>query len=56
MTKNNADLNKKFAAEINSYLRNRLINNFRFNVTIANFYEVYKVFKNYLDRDMIKRF
>ena len=55
--KNNADSNKKFAAEINSYLSkiDSSINNFRFNVTIANFYEVYKVFKNYLDRDVDKK-
>ena len=55
--KNNADSNKKFAAEINNYLSkiDSSINNFRFNVTIANFYEVYKVFKNYLDRDVDKK-
>ena len=44
----------KFNSEINSYLFriDQTINTFRFNVSIANFYEVYKIFKNYLETDI----
>ena len=31
------------------------INNFRFNVSIANFYEVYNFFKNYIDAEISRK-
>ena len=54
---NKGDLNKKFVSEINSLLVkiDKTINSFRFNVTIAHFYETYKIFKNYLDKDVDKK-
>ncbi len=55
--KNNEGSNKKFIAEINSYLSkiDNSINNFRFNVTIAHFYEIYKLFKTFLDKEVSKK-
>ena len=55
--RNSGDSNKKFLAEVNSYLSkiDNSINNFRFNVAIANFYEVYRVFKNYLVKNVDKK-
>ena len=54
---NKGNLNKKFVSEINSLLVkiDKTINSFRFNVTIAHFYETYKIFKNYLDKDVDKK-
>jgi leucyl-tRNA synthetase len=45
------NLDRKFALEINNYVNkiDSSIKNFRFNVSIAHFYEVYKVFKESLD-------
>ena len=45
-------LEKEFQLKINGYLNkiDKSINDFRFNVTIALFYEIYKVFRHYLDK------
>ena len=45
------NLDRKFTLEINNYVNkiDSSIKNFRFNVSIAHFYEVYKVFKEGLD-------
>jgi leucyl-tRNA synthetase len=45
------NLDRKFALEINNYVNkiDSSIKNFKFNVSIAHFYEVYKVFKEGLD-------
>ena len=44
-------LDRKFTLEINNYVNkiDSSIKNFRFNVSIAHFYEVYKIFKEGLD-------
>ena len=46
----------KFKTELNDYLIKitNSIENFRFNVCIANFYEVYKIMKNYLNKPIPK--
>ena len=46
------ELEKEFQLKINGYLNkiDKSINDFRFNVTIALFYEIYKVFRHYLDK------
>ena len=49
--------NKKeqnFCAKINSYINkiDNTISTFRFNVSIANFYEVYKILKDHLDENI----
>ena len=52
--KSNKEIEKKFILEINNYV-NKIdisINKFRFNVTIANFYEVHKYLKNNLDKEI----
>jgi leucyl-tRNA synthetase len=48
------DKNEKFTIEINNYMNkiDTSINNFRFNVSIAHFYEVYKYFKNNLEKEI----
>ncbi len=48
LNKNSED---KFVSEINNYIHkiDNSINSFRFNVAIANFYEVYKLFNNYIN-------
>jgi leucyl-tRNA synthetase len=45
------NLDRKFTLEINNYVNkiDSTIKNFRFNVSIAHFYEVYKIFKEGLD-------
>ena len=45
------NLDRKFTLEINNYVNkiDSSIKNFRFNVSIAHFYEVYKIFKEGLD-------
>ena len=45
---------QEFVAGINSYIFkiDNTIKNFRFNVSIAHFYEIYKFFKDYLERDI----
>ncbi len=47
-------LEKKLVQEINDFVFkiDESIKNFRFNVTIANFYQVYKTLKDYLDLDI----
>ena len=47
-------LDKKFELEINSLIIkiDNSIENFRFNVSIAHFYEMYNLFKNHLDSDI----
>ena len=44
-------LEKKFEMEINSFVQkiDSSIQDFRFNVSIANFYEVYKIFNKYVE-------
>jgi leucyl-tRNA synthetase len=50
----NKQKEQEFIAGINSYIFkiDNSIKNFRFNVSIAHFYEIYKLFKDYLDRDI----
>ena len=45
-------IEKKFDMEVNNYLSkiDASINSFRFNVSIAHFYEVYNFFKSYIDK------
>ncbi len=52
--KSNKELEKKFTLEINSLILkiDNSIQNFRFNVSIAHFYELYKIFKNYLENEI----
>ncbi len=48
------DLEKKFYAEINNFI-NKIdlsVNNFRFNVAVANFYEIYNFFKENFDKNL----
>ena len=39
--------------KVNSYVNkiDKSINDFRFNVSIAYFYEVYKIFKDFLEKN-----
>ena len=50
----NKSVEKKFLNEINNYIFkiDNSINEFRFNVSIALFYEVYNVLKNYIDKEI----
>ncbi len=50
----NKPIEKKFTAEINDFVNkiDDAIKNFRFNVSIAYFYQVYKVFKDSLDYEI----
>ena len=52
--KANGDLEKKFSSGINSFVSkiDNSIENFRFNVSIAQFYEIYNFFKEYLSSDV----
>ncbi len=52
--KSNTTLEKEFINEINSYVSkiDSSINNFRFNVSIAQFYEVYNFFKISITKDL----
>ena len=47
-------IENKFNLEINNYINkiDSSINNFRFNVSIAYFYEIYKLLKDYLDKNI----
>ena len=51
-----ANSEKSFTTKINSFANkiDNSIKNFRFNVAIALFYEVYKIFKDELDSDLEK--
>ena len=51
------NINKKVTLEINNFVIkiDDSINNFRFNVTIANFYQVYNTLKNYLNLEVSKQ-
>ena len=48
------EVETKFISEINSHVNkiDRSIKDFRFNVSIAHFYEVYKYFREYIDGDV----
>ena len=50
------NITNKFKAEINNYLIKitETIENFRFNVSIANFYEVYRLMNDHLDKPIPK--
>ncbi len=50
----NKSIEKKFLNEINNYIFkiDNSINEFRFNVSIAHFYEVYNVLKDYIDKEI----
>ncbi len=52
--KSNDEINNKFNLEINSYVNkiDNSIKNFRFNVSIAYFYEVYNIFKTSVQTDL----
>ena len=56
---NNGDqeLGNEFEEKINSYISkiDKSINEFRFNVTIALFYEVHKIFKYYIDKKIANK-
>ena len=47
-------MKKKFLNEINNYIFkiDNSINEFRFNVSIAHFYEVYNILKDYIDKEI----
>ena len=47
-----SEIEKKFILEINNYINkiDTTIKNFRFNVSIAHFYEIHKYFKNSLEK------
>ena len=50
------NLEKNFTNTIDKYVFkiDRLINNFQFNVVIANFYEIYNYFNNHLEKNISK--
>ena len=50
------DHEKDFTMKVNSYVNkiDKSINDFRFNVSIAYFYEVYKIFKDFLEKKISK--
>ncbi len=54
--KNNKEINKKFDSEIDSYVSkiDSSIKEFKFNVSIAHFYEVYNIFKISVQKDLEK--
>ncbi len=47
-------LDKEFDSKINSYVNKitKSINNFNLNVVVANVYEIYNLFNNYLNKDI----
>ena len=50
----NNSVNEKFSKEINNYVNkiDENIKNFRLNVAIANFYQLYKIFNENLDKEI----
>ena len=52
----NFKIEKEFDNKINNYVLkiNNLINKFQFNVVIANFYEIYRIFNFYIEKDIKK--
>ena len=54
--KGNFQIEKEFSDKINNYVLkiNNLINKFQFNVVIANFYEIYRIFNFYIEKDIKK--
>tara|TARA_B100000963_G_scaffold355475_1_gene373801 strand:+ start:277 stop:2787 length:2511 start_codon:yes stop_codon:yes gene_type:complete len=55
--KSDKKLENKFSLELNNYF-NKIdisLSNFRFNVCIAHFYEIYNSFKNYLNKDIANK-
>ena len=50
----NEEITKKFNSEINNlaYKIDKSIEEFKFNVSIAHFYEIYKVFGKYIDKNI----
>ena len=54
--KGNFQIEKEFNDKINNYVLkiNNLINKFQFNVVIANFYEIYRIFNFYIEKDIKK--
>ena len=48
------ELEKKFILEINTFVNkiDNSIESFRFNVSIANFYEIHNLLKNYIDAEL----
>ena len=48
------DLDQEFSLKINSYVFKitKLINNFNLNVVVANVYEIYNLFNNYLEKNI----
>ena len=53
-TKINSEVNGKFDLEINNLVNkiDRSIDEFKFNVSIAHFYEIYKVFNKYINLEI----
>ena len=53
-TKSLIKKDEEFKIKINTYVKkiDNSINNFRFNVSIAYFYEIYKIFKDYTEQDI----
>jgi len=54
--KGNFKIENEFDNKINNYVLkiNNLINKFQFNVVIANFYEIYRIFNFYIEKDIKK--
>ena len=54
--KENFKIEKEFDNKINNYVLkiDNLINKFQFNVVIANFYEIYRIFNFYVEKDIKK--
>ena len=55
--KENFKIEKEFDNKINNYVLkiDNLINKFQFNVVIANFYEIYRIFNFYIEKDIKKK-
>ena len=48
------NLEEKFSVKVNNFVNkvDRTINEFRFNVTIANFYEIYRFLRENMDKEI----
>ena len=56
--KSNEKINKNFNLEIDSLVNkiDKSIEEFKFNVSIAHFYEIYKVFTKYINLELSNKF
>ena len=57
MIKPNTEKENKLLKEINNYIIkiDNSINNFKFNVSIAHFYQLYNFFKDYIKRKSVTK-